>query len=336
LKYKNGIYLRTNGIVFGPIEANSDKQATFFGKEKSISIEIWLKPGADSPSNASYIFCIFDDQQPEIFSLAQVKSSLRISIPDINRSKFRWRWLKNSFVKGQQISITISSDKNETTVYFNGKSVDNFRNYSLVPERELSPSWKVIIGNNPLGQKPWNGEIYGLAIYDYSLTPKIAREHFEKWKNEGALSLLKEKGLVALYPMDERNGDLIHNVLSDRNHLMIPSRFKGLKKNFFMFSRDALRLNPKTILDMFTNVLGFIPFGYLFFRFAGSSIQLRKHTVRLALVTILAGGVLSLVIEFSQAFLPTRYSSITDFIFNVSGTGMGTLLAALFCQKKTI
>jgi hypothetical protein len=334
LKNKNGIYLRTNGIVFGPVEANRDKQVSFFGKEKSISIEIWLKPETDSPINASYIFCIFDDEQPEIFSLAQVKSSLRISIPDINRSKFRWRWLKNSFVKGQQIIITISSDKNETTVYFNGKCIDNFRNYSLVPERELSPSWKVIIGNNPGGQKPWNGEIYGLAIYDHSLTTESAYEHFKKWKNDGILSLSKETGLVALYPMDERKGDLIHNVLWDRDHLMIPNRFISLKKNFFMFSRDALRLNDKTILDMFTNVFGFIPFGFLFFRFAGSSIQLREHAVRTAFVTIIAGAILSLLIEISQAFLPTRYSSITDFIFNVSGTGIGTLLAALFWKKQ--
>ena len=89
--------------------------------------------------------------------------------------------MKNSLVKEQLISITISSDKKEI-VYFKGKSVDNFRNYSLEPEREFSPSWKVVIGYNPAGQKPWNGEIYGLAIYDHSLTQESAYEHFEKRK----------------------------------------------------------------------------------------------------------------------------------------------------------
>lgn len=328
LKNKNGIYLRTHGIVFGPLEDTKNEPVSFFGEEKSISIEIWLKPGTDVPNNDSYIFSIFDDQQPEIFSLAQVKSSLKISIPDTTRSKSNWRWLKNALFKAQKIFITISSDKNETIVYLNGKIADKFRNYSLVPERQSNSPWHVVIGNNPAGQKPWHGNVYGMAIYNQSLTPEKVYDHYQKWQSNEILSFAKEIGTVALYPMDEQTGDVIHNIAYDRYHLVIPKQFKGLKKNFLKLSRNSLNLSLKSFQDMSINIIGFIPFGYLFFRYIGS-LRYRKIPMwQLVIMTISTGVFLSLIVEMSQTFLPTRYSSITDFIFNTIGAAIGASIAA--------
>jgi len=91
----------------------------------------------------------------------------------------------------------------------------------------------MVIGNDPSGRKPWTGKILGLAIYNHTLSPEKVIEHFEKWRSESTLSLLKEKDIVALYSMNEQNGKVIHNVLNDRYNLVSDTReIQNLKKEF--------------------------------------------------------------------------------------------------------
>ena len=182
----------------------------------------------------------------------------------------------NVFFKGQRRFLTITSDKNSTTVYFDGRKVKNFRNYSLMLSKKQASACRIVIGNDPSGTKPWTGKIHGLAIYNHALSPERVFEHFEKWRNESALSLLKEKDIVALYPMDEKNGQIIHNAVSNHYHLSIPARFRILKKNFLKLSGNALELNGSSLRDMRINILGFIPlriFPFNGFRFIQSILM---------------------------------------------------------------
>jgi glycopeptide antibiotics resistance protein len=347
LNEQNGIAFNKHGIVFSRVEDPNGAPVSFFGKESAISIELWLKPESDVLKRSAYIFCIFDEQLPEIFSLAQVKSSLKISIPEkinptskwswLENELFRgknWRWLHQIFFKGQKIFLTLSSGKNVTTVYLNGKVANTYRNYSLAPGRQLSPTWHMIIGNNPAGQKPWHGHVYGMAIYNQALTSEKVYDHYQKWQRNDILSLSKEIGAVALYPMDEHNAGVIHNIAYDRYHLVIPGQFKGLKKNFLKLSANALNLSLKSFQDMSINIIGFIPFGYLFFKLTQSLRYRKSQMWQLVIMTVFAGAVLSLIVEMSQTFLPTRYSSITDFIFNVFGTAIGASIAVTLCKKS--
>ena len=114
-----------------------------------------------------------------------------------------------------------------------------------------------------------------MAIYNQSLTPEKVYDHYQKWQSNEIISLAKEIGTVALYPMDEQTADVIHNIAYDRYHLVIPRKFKGLKKNFLKLSRNSLNLSLKSFQDMSINIIGFIPFGYLFFRYIGS-LRYRK------------------------------------------------------------
>jgi glycopeptide antibiotics resistance protein len=73
------------------------------------------------------------------------------------------------------------------------------------------------------------------------------------------------------------------------------------------------------------NIVGFIPFGFLFCAY----LSLAGRIKRPALVTILLGFTLSLTIESLQAFLPTRDSSTADVINNTLGTCFGVWLYRL-------
>jgi hypothetical protein len=333
----NGISFQDLGVVYGPVEYKDSDQLSLMAKDKSVSIEIWLTPGSYGYDRFSYIFCLYDGQQQELFSLSQVKSLLNISKYQPRGKKgstHNWRWLKNAFFKGQRRFLTISSDKDSTTVYWDGKKVKKYRNYSLMLSKRRASACRMVIGNNLAGTKPWSGEIYGLAIYNQALPPERVSEHFEKWRNESALSLLKEKHIVALYPMNEKKGQIIHNAASNHYHLSIPAEFKILKKNFLKLSRNALTLNGSSLRDMRINILGFIPFGYLLMVNAFSFMSSRASTWWLIFWAILGGTLISLFIEILQAFLPTRNSSLTDLIFNTLGTGLGLILALIFIKIK--
>jgi hypothetical protein len=64
----------------------------------------------------------------------------------------------------------------------------------LIPKEELTPSYYVVIDNDPTGKKPWTGKIHGLAIYNHPLSKKKVFEHYEKWRDDSAITLLKGKG----------------------------------------------------------------------------------------------------------------------------------------------
>jgi len=335
VKAGNGIYFHNHGIVYGPSEFKDFDQPPLFGKNESFSIELWLTPGSVGSNRFSCIFGLYNEHLSEIFSLSQVKSSLNLSKyqnPKNKSSNHNWRWLKEVFLKGQRRLLTITSDKTGTTVYINGKKARKYRNYSLMSARQFTPTERIVIGDDPSGRQPWAGEIYGLAIYNLALSPGQVFEHFEKWRNESALSLLKEKDIIALYPMDEQNGQIIHNAVFNHYHLSIPARFKILKKNFLNLSGNALKLNGSSLRDMRLNILGFIPLGYLLIVTIYSTKSSRASSWRLIFLVVLGGTVVSLVIEILQAHLPTRNSSLTDLIFNSFGTGLGVILAFVFLK----
>ncbi len=334
LKTENGLNFNRHGIVYASNESNFQKPIPYYGEDGEISIELWLKPESNVPQNSAYILCVFDDSQPEIFSLSQVKSLLKISISESMNSAPNWRWLKNAFFVGQQVWLSITSNKRKTIVYLNGKAAGEFKNYSLALGNRTVSEWYLVIGNNPFGQKPWKGEIYGLAIYNHLLTPEKVVDHYQKWKNQGARSLSAEKNIIALYPMSEHTGKFIHNVLDDRYHLFIPHRFNTPKKEFLAIPRNIFQLNQVEIRDIIINSFGFIPFGFLFLRAVLTKKKPEARLWKFVIIAILAGITLSLTVEGLQTFLPTRYSSLRDVIFNILGTGIGGLFAAVLVKRN--
>lgn len=336
LKTGNGIRFHNHGIVYGPSEFNDFDKPPLFKKNEPISIEICLTPGSDSYDRFSYIFCLYNGQR-EVFSLSQAKSLLNLSKyknPNNNKSApHRWRWLKNTFFKGQKRFFTITSDKTGTTVYIDGEKVKRFQNYSLMLRRDLDPEWRMIIGNDPSGTKPWTGKIHGLAIYNHALSPKRVFEHFEKWRGKNALALLKEKNLISLYPMNEREGDVIRNACSDSHNLFIPHKFKILKKEFFQMPGFSFKFNRSAIKDMGMNIVGFVPLGLLLM-FSFNYQSLTASPFRFIGLVLLSGIAVSFIIEICQAYLPTRNSSLLDLIFNALGMVFGVFVALVLIKLR--
>jgi hypothetical protein len=340
LKEKNGIYFNDLGIVYGPLDYQNFGENPLFVKNRSFSIELLLSPDSDDYKNFSYIFGLYDEHFQEIFSISQLKSLLNISKYRNTlkkKSGHNWRWLNNAFSKGQIRFIAITSDKTSTTVYLDGKKARKYRNFSMALGKELTPTWRMVIGNDPTGKKPWTGKIYGVAIYSKTLSPEQVRGNYEKWEAEFVTSLLKEKDALALYPINEQKGTVIHNSMSDKYHLSIPSKFKILKKKFLQSDGIASKLDGPGLRDMRINMLGFIPLGWFSFLVFNSYIRPSNTPPWRPMLFVVIGGTgLSLMVEILQAFLPMRNSSLTDVIFNSFGTILGVILAVMLISLKKL
>jgi VanZ family protein len=84
--------------------------------------------------------------------------------------------------------------------------------------------------------------------------------------------------------------------------------------------------------DIIRNIIFFVPFGALL-----SAVILRKYTIGYAasfLIVILAGGLLSFMIESLQLFLPSRVPGISDILSNMVGSALGMLFSFFMLRRN--
>jgi VanZ family protein len=239
--------------------------------------------------------------------------------------------VKDALLQGVKRLFTITSGPEGTKIYIDGKLAGNSPRFNLFLGNEGNIG-QLILGNSPTGKQYWTGNLLGLAIYNRSLTEEEVLKSFESWENNKKSSLPKEEGLVSSYLFNERSGTLAQDHVGG-HHLLIPSRFKVLQKTILVPPWKDFSLSRSYFMDILTNILGFIPFGFFF----SAYLCLRKprSTYRILLISILLAGCISLSIELIQVYLPTRSSQLTDVITNILGAVLGVILF-YFYQHRSI
>jgi hypothetical protein len=159
------------------------------------------------------------------------------------------------------------------------------------------PSGKILVGNSPTGNEYWTGNLLGLAIYDRPLAGEEVSQHFPQHFHDSEKS--GEEGPVSLYLFDEHSGTLAHDSLGD-HHLLMPSRFEVLQKTILVPPWEDFRFNRSYLMDILTNILGFIPFGF----FLSAYLWMRKprSNFQLLLKSVIIAGCISLLIELVQVY----------------------------------
>jgi VanZ family protein len=79
-----------------------------------------------------------------------------------------------------------------------------------------------------------------------------------------------------------------------------------------------------TGFDVISNLLGYMPVGALMF---GALVRSGRGASASALAAVLTGALLSFVMENLQKYLPQRVPSSLDWMLNLGGTALGTLVA---------
>jgi len=237
----------------------------------------------------------------------------------------------NALPTGKIRFVTVTSNKKGTAIYIDGKLTKFSSSYTLINENKRL-SGQIILGNSSTGNNIWTGNLLGLAIYNQSLKADQIFQHYQTWLQDGSPSSSEKEGLVSLYLFDEHHGPLVHSRLGLKHHLLIPTTFQIIEKSILtppLPWRD-IRLTLSYLTDIFINIIGFIPFGFFFSLYLYNIKHFSRR--RIYFITIFLGGGISLIIELLQVYLPSRTSSLTDLICNISGTVLGVILFQLTLQ----
>ncbi len=162
----------------------------------------------------------------------------------------------------------------------------------------------------------------GLAIYGGELSQQQVVRHYEDWTQKHEPVLAEHERALALYLFNEHGGRVIHNAIGSGIDLDIPRHYVVVDQLFLEPPWREFHTQPSYLKNCAINVGGFVPLGFFFSLYFTAVCKIKRASI----AAILLGGAVSLIIEFSQAYLPTRYSGMTDIITNTLGTGVGVVL----------
>jgi len=311
----NGLHFGEYGVILSPGISG------FAGLQDgtSCSIEIWLQP--DHSDKGGTILAFYKPQNREVaFSVHQSVDDLffrRVTFSRRRSSKAKL-YVEHVFRQNKQLFVTIISSGQGTAVYLNGALVRTSPRFALSSEDLIG---QLFIGNNPLVENGWQGQLKGLAIYDHLLTEEQVSQDYHAWTTNQSAAI-KNESPITLYLFSEGSGNIVHNQSNAETDLRIPDRFFVLQAPFLKPPWREFQPGWTYWKNVLINIAGFIPLGFCF----GAYFISVRRLDQAVLVTIVLGGGVSLAIEVLQAFLPTRDSGMTDLITNTLGTGFGIVL----------
>jgi VanZ family protein len=325
-----GLSFQPEGIAYDPEPADGSV-GSLPDRPAAFTVELWLEPGQVPGNNVFHIMTIDDGWFPSGIVLCQWKTELLLRIRDpVSGWKFREVGLRGALLQQTPGFITVTVDPSGTTFYLNGTRLSHFPAFAP-PGSRLNG--RLILGNAATGKHPWTGNFLGLAVFNRALDASEVSRHYELWTSHQAKHLAAESNLAALYLFDEGGGQWAKDSSANRHRLLIPARYQVLRKRVLELPWGPAAIQMSDLDDIAVNILGFMPFGFIVYRYR----RLAKPDGRVWNVVwaVCIGAAISLAIELIQIWLPNRTSSATDLFCNTLGTFLGVLLARKMQSKAT-
>jgi VanZ like family/Concanavalin A-like lectin/glucanases superfamily len=292
------------------------------------SIEMVLKPKNYLKERVNFILSLHNGKDSNQLLMGQWGSWIILMNGDDYDHKRRTKRIAVDIASLSPTTrfVTITTGQEGTEVYLDGQFVRRKKNLTLkIPNGSKT---RLLLGNSVDGKRSWQGDIYGLALYGYTLTAQDAALHFDKWNKVKNFSFAKKEKPFALYVFDEKVGERAFDHAGGNNHLKIPSRFHILEKKILSSIWTTFKFTRIIIRDIIINFAGFIPLGFFLtatFNKLGGAFE--KQDVLIAVSFCFA---VSLIIEIFQAWLPSRSSDILDLILNTLGALIGSIMYKFF------
>ena len=314
LPQATGIHFGKNGLVL----SSHDFSATATSEAHPYSLEISLRPASETDVHTFLTFYLAD--RPLALELGQ-RGHFLVIFRRVRNAQGRFSSAEidvdHVFQRGKAVWLTVTSGRRGTSVYLNGELVRSAGGFHL-PENAFAG--QLVLGSSPITYDPWSGDVSALALYRSELSAAQVRQHFQAGIPMG-LSVEDLQSAVAVYGFAEHDGPAIHNEVASAPWLTIPAHFQVPHKPMLLVPWKEITHDWAYIDDIARNMVGFVPLGiavYLYF------LRIRKSNA--AVTAILLGFATSLTIEILQAYIPQRFSGMTDIITNTSGTALGVLL----------
>jgi hypothetical protein len=325
LKTKNGIQFNQKGQVISTESTSGLYQMLTEGN--GLTLEVWISTYDIIQDGPARILSYSIDTHLRNFTLAQSKDKLvmrlRTEITDQNGIVPHIE-VENIFGVNNFYHIIITYNFSNECVFINGKK--RVCDYTVSGKfSNWDPSFKLVVGNEATGDRPWLGEIYYVAIYNEALNSREIKWNYEaglqntRCSNENRLT--NGTRPVVCYLFNEKGGNQIADagISPYKFNLHIPGRLPVNRPFLYLPSLRDLHSHFFTI-DSLLNILGFIPFGFLLHRL----VKLRlKNGLQTVAIVLIIGLFISLGCEVLQHFLPSRCSSIIDVFTNMFGLSLG-------------
>lgn len=308
LKDQNGIRIDRYGTV---VSSGDFEPATSDGP--ACSLELWLKPHRTWDKGT--VLAFYNHLIGRQFSLQQYYTDLILGHDGEDEYR-QARFDVDGVFRGNQVLITVTSDGQATAIYLDGNLIKRSSRFGL-SLKDLAGT--LIVANSPRQPNSWAGELRGLAIYRGMLTADQVTQHHQDWTQTGKPSVTEDIPALALYLFDEHTGKMIHNQVRSGVDLYIPERYLLVNQTLLESPRKEFRRKSTRLDDIVSNIVGFVPLGFVFCAYF-TSVRQFKHG---GWAVIVLGAIVSLTIEVLQAYLPTRDSGLTDVITNTLGTAVG-------------
>jgi hypothetical protein len=290
------------------------------------SIEIALKP-LNIEQGFSLILALHAGKDSDQLLVGQWQSSIIAMNGDDYAHKRKTKTIAVNVASQSQtiIFITITTGKEGTKAYINGHLINTQKDLGLkIPD---DGNARLLAGNSVYGRHSWKGCIYGLAFYKYDLPAQVVDLHFDGWIKNQNFSFAGEYNPFLLYLFDERSGERVLDHSGGGHDLKIPPKIPILDRKFLSSEWDQLDFDLKSFQDVFINLVGFIPLGFMLaatFIKAGPIFE--RNNI---LITVILCFTVSLTIEIVQAWIPSRSSDSLDLMLNTLGGFFG---AMIYCK----
>lgn len=333
LKTKNGIQFQQKGQIISKGSTSGLYQTLSRGD--GLSLEVWVRPYNIVQDGPARILSYSFDPYLRNFTLAQSKDKLvvrvRTEATDPNGENPHVE-VPGIFEANKICHIVFTYDFVRECVYINGKRHEcyntlkgNFSNWDS--------SFKLLIGNEAFGGRPWFGEIYFAAIYDRALDSGEIQKRYKAGLSENNSSNknanISNSVPVACYLFNEKEGAELNDTGGSpyKITLNIPENIAAKDTILGISSITVLKRNINA-KDLILNILGFIPLGFLMH----SLVKLKFQSGKTIFFILIFGLSISLGCEILQHYLPTRNSSIVDILTNLAGLGIGMTVDKFFPQ----
>ena len=330
---RHGLQFEPYGFAYNPVllSTPSDSDRTT-KKNANFTVELWLESRLEPANNVFDILTIHNGRLPFDFVLGQWQQDFLLRATTRSRQspgKIPEVGIDHALPAGKARFFTVRGTAAGTDFYLNGSLAGRFPKFVL-PADALNG--QLILGNDASGKNSWTGRLFGLALYQRALAPAEITRHYALWTEGHARQLATTTGLIALYLFNEGAGQWAQDFSGNHHDMIIPAIFQPIQRDILIPPWKDLSYYRPDYLDIFINIIGFVPFGFCFFLYR--HLLEPRQWIANALLVILSGTTVSLTIELVQSWLPNRVSSTTDLLTNTIGTLFGVFLA-LTIQTKT-
>ena len=295
----------------------------------SYSLEIWLEPALVWTRGT--ILSFYAPSNPTGLSVRQDYTNLvvqRGTRSRENRGRPPQIQVEDIF-REPQIFLTVTSDGRAAAIYVNGSFVRKEEGFGSSAQ---DLAGQLIVANSPLRDSSWTGQLRGLAIYNRGLSATEVIQHYLDWTQRRQPPDAIDAKAVAFYTFHDHKGRVIHDEGTSGIDLYIPERFQVVDHFLFEPLWSEIYTSRHYFKDGMFNIAGFIPLGFLVTAYFAVVVRIKRP----ALCTILVGASVSFLIELIQAYLPTRYSGMTDIITNTLGTAIGAAFYRVIAQREIV